>query len=196
MRIQTKYREEQNHLLQLLKRDSFEKRDVTLASGQKSNFYLDCKQVSFRGEGQLLIGRLFYELMLNLEAEGKKFAACGGMALGAVPLACATSMTAIMQGRELPTIAARKEAKGHGTGSFLEGALTVKAPATILMVEDVITTGGSTILAAQRFRERGYEVSDVLVLVDRCAGGESNLAAQGLRCQSLFDLRDFEEVLS
>jgi len=194
--MMTGFKEEKERLLQMLKKYAFERREVTLASGQKSNFYLDCKQVSFRGEGHLLIGRLFWAALQQLEQEGKgPFAACGGMALGAVPLSSALSMTAVFQGRELPAIAARKEPKGHGTGAYLEGAMGVLPPAKILLVEDVITTGGSTLKAAQRFRDHGFDVSFVLALVDRGAGGEQNLREQGLTLMSLYHLSDFQQEL-
>src|SRR5690606_9968719 len=103
-------------LLELLTKLSYEDREVTLASGQKSRFYIDCKQVALTGEGHFLVGRLFLSLLDDIEAaSGARHDACGGMSIGADPLSSALSLTAFLGGRELPAIYVRKEPKGHGT---------------------------------------------------------------------------------
>ena len=175
-------------VLSLLKEYSHQEREVTLASGQKSNFYLDCKQTMFLGEAAFLVGEIFYEL---LGASKKKYSACGGMALGAVPLVVSLSMIAYMHGEILPGLVVRKDVKDHGTRANIEGALSVPRGSRVILLEDVITTGGSTIAAAKQFREQGYEVDAVFALVDRQSGGENNLREENLTLSSLFLLSDF-----
>lgn len=179
-------------LLTLLTEHAYEDREVTLASGQKSRFYIDCKQVALRGEGHFLLGRLFLEELQQVEAStGLRHDACGGMSIGADPLASALSLTAFLGGRELPAIYVRKEAKGHGTGAFLEGARAAPRGARVVLVEDVVTTGGSSLKAAARLREYGYVVSHILAIVDRNAGGAEAFRAEGMELRSLFTRADF-----
>lgn len=175
-------------LLELLKKYSFELRDVTLASGQKSSFYIDCKQVALRGEGHLLIGTLFFDMMQQMKIP---FAACSGMALGAVPLCSATSLIACQNGVELPCVIVRKEAKDHGTSVLIEGTKAVVKNSRVLLLEDVITTGGSVIKAVHALRNQGYVVDTVFALIDRDAGGKENLQKEGLTLHALFHISDF-----
>jgi orotate phosphoribosyltransferase len=182
---------DRKRLLHLIKTYSYQECDVTLASGKKSHFYVDCKQTACLGEGASIIGRLFYSHLVLLEKNGISYDACGGMALGAVPLAIAVSMTAFLLGRELPSLVVRKEVKNHGTGVFVEGANSVSQNGRVLLLEDVVTTGWSTILAAQRLRDAGYKVDMVFALVNREAGVEKNFKDNGLFLCSLFDLTDF-----
>lgn len=179
-------------LLAIIKRHAYSQREVTLASGQKSNFYIDCKQISFRGDGATALGRLFFEAMKLREQHGVVlFGACGGMALGAVPISLALTMQAFSEGRDLPSLTVRKEVKEHGTRSAVEGAAGIIAGSQILLVEDVVTSGQSTIKAAIALRDAGFAVDYVMAIVDRQAGGEENLKSHGLVMHSLFDLSDF-----
>lgn len=179
-------------LLELLTKLSYEDREVTLASGQKSRFYIDCKQVALTGEGHFLVGRLFLSLLDDIEAaSGARHDACGGMSIGADPLSSALSLTAFLGGRELPAIYVRKEPKGHGTGAYLEGLKSVPEGARVVLVEDVVTTGGSSLKAAERLRAHGFAVSHVLAIVDRQAGGREAFANEGLELHSLFTRADF-----
>lgn len=179
-------------LLELLTKLSYEDREVTLASGQKSRFYIDCKQVALTGEGHFLVGRLFLSLLDEIEGrEGVRHDACGGMSIGADPLSSALSLTAFLGGRELPAIYVRKEPKGHGTGAYLEGLKSIPEGARVALVEDVVTTGGSSLRAAGRLRAHGFSVSHVLAIVDRQAGGREAFAKEGLALSSLFTRADF-----
>lgn len=113
------------------------------------------------------------------------------MSIGADPLCSALSLTAFLAGRELPAVFVRKEPKGHGTGAYLEGTAALPEGGSLVLCEDVITTGGSTLKAAERVREGGFEVSHVLALVDRQAGGRDNLQKAGLTLHALFTPDDF-----
>ena len=174
-------------MLALLVTHAYEEREVTLSSGQKSDFYIDCKKVMLRGEGHFLLGALFFELMTRIEAEFQvTFAACGGMSIGADPLCSALSLTAFQKGRELPALYVRKEAKSHGSHRRVEGTEAAKKGSPIFVLEDVVTTGGSTLRAVVALREAGYKAAHVAAIVDRDAGGVAALCAEDLTLHTLF----------
>jgi len=178
-------------LLVLIKQFAFAHREVTLNSGQKSNFYIDCKQVSMRPDGAFALGRLFFEGLLHIEdAEDVHFDVCGGMAMGALPLSIALTLAAFSRNRDLPTLSVRKEVKDHGTKSSIEGPVQSLSQGQILLDEDVVTTGKATIQAAKTLREAGFVVEHGLAIVDREAGGQANLESESLQLFSLFDLSD------
>ena len=181
-----------DELLALLTERSFSNQTVTLASGQKSNFYIDCRQTSLSGRGHLLIGEAMLDRIERCEQEqGAPFDAIAGMTLGGDPLVSAVSLTAALKGRELPALSVRKEAKGHGAGRQVEGDLKLPAELRLAVLEDVITTGGSTQIALHALRRSGHHPTDVFVLVDRLEGGRANVEAQGVRVHSLYDRSDF-----
>ncbi len=183
-------------LLELLKVLSYEERAVTLSSGQPSTFYIDCKQTVLTGEGHLLVGACFSALLAEAErahpnAAHPTHAAVGGLTMGADPLASATALWSTYRGRPLDAIYVRKEAKGHGTGAFLEGTKHVPPGARVAIVEDVVTTGNASKTAVSRLRDHGFVVDTVLALVDREAGGRGALGEMGLELFSLFSVKDF-----
>lgn len=172
---------------------SYEEREVTLSSGQKSGFYIDCKQTVLTGEGHVLIGRAFVDLLNEAERKhpGAPHAACGGLTMGADPLASSLALTSTLGGRELHAIYVRKEPKGHGTNAYLEGSKSTPTGARVCVVEDVVTTGGASIKAIERLRAGGYTVDTALAIIDREAGGREALAALGVELFPLFSLKDF-----
>jgi orotate phosphoribosyltransferase len=180
-------------LLQKLLALSYEEREVTLSSGQQSGFYIDCKQTVLTGEGHVLVGRAFLDLLQEAERkkQGVLHAACGGLTMGADPLASALALTSTLAGRELHAIYVRKEPKGHGTNAYLEGSKAVPAGARVCVVEDVVTTGGASIKAIERLRDGGYTVDTCLAIIDRCAGGREALERLGVELLALFSLKDF-----
>lgn len=179
-------------LLELLRTKSFEKRAVTLSSGRKSNFYVDCKQVTLDAAGHVLVGRLLFEKILEHEQRsGVRVSGVGGLTLGADPIASAVSLTSALMDRPIPALLVRKEPKGHGTGAYLEGASNLEPGGEVVVVEDVVTTGASALRAVERVRDGGFSVRLVLGLVDRLEGGRSQVEAAGLTLVTLFDRRDF-----
>lgn len=175
-----------DRLLELLKTRSFQEREVTLSSGLTSNFYIDCKQVSLDAEGAVLIGELFHQVIDEI---APRAVAVGGLTLGADPLATATSVASFQAGRPRSAFIVRKEPKGHGTNQWVESAgLPQGAPVVIL--EDVVTTGASTLRAIERARLAGLEVLCALGLVDRLEGGREAVEAQA-PLFTLFTRRDF-----
>jgi orotate phosphoribosyltransferase len=181
-------------LLEKLLALSYEEREVTLSSGQKSGFYIDCKQTVLTGQGHVLVGRCFHELLEQAEAAQRDrpaHVACGGLTMGADPLASALALTSTQAGRELHAIYVRKEPKGHGTQAYLEGTKAVPSGGRVVVVEDVVTTGGASVKAIERLRAGGFVVDSVLAIVDREAGGREALAALGCELFALYSLRDF-----
>jgi orotate phosphoribosyltransferase len=173
-------------LFELLRGRAFAEREVVLSSGAKSTFYIDCKQVSLDAEGATLIGELFYAA---IEAVAPGAVAVGGLTLGADPLATATSIVSFQRGKPRAAFIVRKEPKGHGTGQWLESpGLATGAP--VVIVEDVVTTGASTLRAIERARQGGLEVVHALGLVDRLEGGREAIEAQ-VSLMTLFSSRDF-----
>jgi orotate phosphoribosyltransferase len=170
-----------------LREHAFEEREVTLSSGQKSNFYIDCKRVSLRGEGLFLIGQLFASAIMQL-APGTR--AVGGMTLGADPLASATAMAGFIGGRNIDAFIVRKEPKGHGTGQWIEGADHLQAGTRVAVLEDVITSGATTLRAIERVRASELEVLHVFALVDRLEGGREAIE-RAAPLTALFSRRDF-----
>jgi orotate phosphoribosyltransferase len=136
-----------------------------------------------------LLGALLLE---QVEAEA---AAVAGLTLGADPLVSAVALQAALAGRSLDALIVRKEAKGHGTGAWLEGPLP-PAGSVITVLEDVVTTGGSSLKAVNQLREAGYTVNRVVTIVDRQEGGLAAMTAAGLELRSLFLLDEVAAAAS
>ncbi len=170
-------------LLPLLATGAYRHGTFTLASGRTSHHYVNCKPVSLSGTGLALLGALMLE---QVEPEA---VAVAGLTLGADPLVSAVAMRAALGARELDALIVRKEAKGHGTGAWLEGPLP-EAGSTITVLEDVVTTGGSSLKAVHQLREAGYRVQRVVTIVDRQEGGLAAMTAAGLELRSLFLLEE------
>ncbi len=174
-------------LLALLRELSYAEREVVLASGQKSNFYIDCKQTALTAEGHFLVGLLVCELLARVAPEVK---AVGGLTMGADPIASATATYSFAIGRPLDAFYVRKEPKGHGTQAWIEGDRRVVPGTLVAIVEDVCTTGGSALKAVERARIHQLEVRHVISLVDRQEGGRAVVEAQA-PFSSLFTREDF-----
>ena len=169
-------------LKQIILELSYEKRKVVLASGRESDFYFDGKQTTLHPEGGYLTGKLFFEAIKDVEqVEG-----VGGLTLGADPIATATSVVSFLEKQPIPAFIIRKEPKGHGTGAWLEGRKNFKPGARVVIVEDVVTSGGSSIKAIKRAEEEGLKVLGVVTLVDREEGGRENIENEGYWLKSIF----------
>ncbi|GFO63452.1 orotate phosphoribosyltransferase [Geomonas paludis] len=173
---------EKERLKKIIIELSYEKRNVTLASGRQSDFYFDGKQTTLHPEGGYLTGKLFFEAIKDVEGvEG-----VGGLTLGADPIATATSVVSFLEGKPVPGFIIRKEPKGHGTGAWLEGRKNLKPGSKVVIVEDVVTSGGSSLKAIKRAEEEGLVVLGVVTLVDREEGGRENIEAEGYWLKSIF----------
>ncbi len=159
--------------------------DFVLASGRRASYYLDAKQVTLDPEGS----RLVAEGLLELLAQGEWPDAIGGMSIGADPITASVVTLSGLYGRPIRGFMVRKERKGHGSGQYIEGP--VQPGDRVAIVEDVVTTGGSSLQAIQQAEAYGLKVIRVLAIVDRMEGGAEAFAERGYRLESLLTIRDF-----
>ena len=175
---------DRKRLMQLIQDRALKFGDFTLASGKKSTYYLDGKQVTLSAEGLMQISFGLLELLKPLD-----FSGFGGMSIGADPIVGGVLVAAASQGRSLQGFMVRKEAKGHGTQRFIEGP--IKPGDKVVIVDDVVTTGGSALLAIDRVQEFGCKVVHAVGIVDRLQGGETAFKARNIPFSSLLTIRDF-----
>ena len=161
-----------------------------LASGAMSQFYVDCRVGLSYPEMRQIVGRLMAE-----KIAGDKIDVVGGLAVAAIPIAVAVSDAAFGSGRLIRSFVVRKEAKGHGLGKLVEGAF--KPGDRALIVEDVITSGKSTIEAIQKSRDAGLEIVRAIAIIDRQEqNGRQNIEAEGIPCEALCTLEDLRQLVS
>jgi len=176
-----------SRLIELLRERSFERRRVVLASGKESDFFIDCKQTVLTAEGHALVG----ELMLALLAALPECDAVGGVELGGCPLASAVSLVSHQRGRDLPALYVRKARKDHGTSKLVEGDKALFPGIRVVLLEDVVTTGGSSLKAVETLQSAGAHVVGIAALVDRQEGGAETIREAGLPLVSLTSRADF-----
>jgi orotate phosphoribosyltransferase len=174
----------ETQLLELLKERSFKEGTFTLASGAVSNYYIDGRTSEVFSKGTFLIGQVLYERTKDLE-----FDALGGMEVGAVPLTAAVAMHYHINGRTMEGFWVRDKQKTHGMQKQVEGG--VKRGDRVIVVDDVITSGQSSIKAMEAVKEMGCKVVLVLALVDRLQGAETAFRKAGVEFRSVFTIRDF-----
>lgn len=178
--------EERLKLRQILLQHSVLKGDFVLASGKSSNLYVDCRLTTLRGEAMRLIGRLMLGLF---RARGWQPQAVGGLTMGADPVACAIARESQDTPHPVNAFVVRKAGKGHGTKRYVEGlARTEGVPCVV--IDDVCTTGGSTVQAIERVKAVGMEVLGVCCLVDREEGALERMTSIGCKFSALFTLRE------
>ena len=174
---------ERQRLRELLLEKSYRQGTFTLTSGKTSDFYIDGKQTTLDAEGAYLCGRLLYQLIRN---ESEPISGVGGMTLGADPLVTAVSLVSYLDNHPVPAFIVRKEAKGHGTGNFLEGKANLQPGCRVALLEDVVTTGGTLIQVIKRVEDEGFKVGLVATVVDRQEGGAEALAKHGYPLKAIF----------
>ena len=172
-------------LIGLVEAKALKRGTFRLASGREASFYLDAKQVVLDAHGAMLVGRAILERLRSL---GTLPAAVGGMSIGADPITSAVITMAGVEGLPLKGFMVRKEPKDHGTKKYVEGP--VEPGQRVVIVEDVTTTGGSSLLAIDRVHEFGLVVERVVTVIDRLAGAKDAFAARGIPLESLVTIRD------
>ena len=179
---------DRRRLLALLTEKSYAKKKVVLSSGRESDFYIDCKKTVLTAEGHWLVGRLLLDAIVT---HAPLAVGVGGLTMGADPLASAVSLVSHLAARPLQAFLVRKEPKGHGSGQWIEGRSSLSDAAAVAVVEDVVTTGASTIKAIERARAEGLDPIGAFALVDRQEGGREAIAALGVPVFSVFTREDF-----
>lgn len=180
-----------DELADLLCERSVKTGDFELASGQSASVYVDVKKTALTGRGATLVGRGLWKLVQKASSEAK---GVGGLTLGADPLVTAISMAAWEDGDDFAAVIVRKEAKGHGTQQYLERPDTLSEGDEVVAVDDVITTGGSTLDAIERMRDAGLVVRHAVCVVDREDVGPEKLAEAGVEMHRLFTLSELLDI--
>jgi orotate phosphoribosyltransferase len=173
-------------LLDLICRLAYKSGNFVLSSGQKSSYYINGKLVTLHPQGALWIG----EILLDLLPTSTQ--AVAGLTLGADPLVTAVSVVSAYANRPIPALIVRKQAKGHGTGAWIEGG-ELEQGAKVVVLEDVVTTGASAIFAVEKLQQAGYQVTEVITLVDRNQGGAEAFAKLGLEFRTVFAIAEIQE---
>lgn len=171
---------DRTELAQILRTKSVKTGKFTLASGKESDLYVDCRVTTLDARGAVLVGRVLHDLLRKEEAtKGLSIGSLGGLTMGADPITLAVAMTSSLAGETklIQAFNVRKEPKGHGRGKRIEGNFDPAQP--VVVVDDVITTGDSTLKAIQAIEEEGGKVAFALILVDRQEGGRQNIESKG-----------------
>lgn len=175
---------DRDELIQLFRDRALKFGDFTLASGKKSTYYLDGKQITLHAKGLKLVSEGLLDLLSDVE-----FDAIGGMSIGADPIIGGVLTAAADRDTSIVGVMVRKESKGHGTKQYIEGP--VEPGMRVVVIDDVVTTGGSSLLAVDRIQDFGCEVVHVVGIVDRMQGGAANFAERNLPFRSLLSILDF-----
>lgn len=181
--------DKRDKLLHLLKRKSYRYREhppFKLVSGRESPYYIDCKPTTHNAEGMALIGEIFFDRLRDLEV-----AAIGGLTMGADPIAHATAVISYQKGKPINSFSVRKSPKSHGLGKLIEGE--VRPGDRVVIVEDVVTTGSSTIQAINAAREFGLKVIKVIALVDREEGGKQEIEKYVPKVEAIYTLAEITD---
>ncbi len=174
-------------LRDMVREKSYEKRTVTLASGKTSDFYMDMKNTLLHPRGAFLVGKLIAE---SLQQSDGRLVGVGGLTMGADPIATAVSISSLSWKRPLLAFYIRKEPKGHGTGQWVEGIKNFSSGDCVYVLEDVVTSGGSSLKAVERAELAGLKVAGIFTCVDREEGGREVIEARGLEFRALLRKSD------
>ncbi len=158
-----------------------------LASGKLSNYYIDCRKTTYSPEGQFLIGNIIFEMIKDLNAD-----AIGGLTMGADPISCSVAFASHINKNDIGSFAIRKERKEHGMQKQVEG--DVKEGNRVIIIDDVITTGGSTIKAIEAAKREGLEIVKVIVLVDREEGGKEKILEHASEVEAVVTKSELQEA--
>jgi orotate phosphoribosyltransferase len=177
-------------LAEIILERSFRYRDdppFTLTSGKTSHYYFNCKSTTLDPEGMFLIGHILFEMLADADVT-----AAGGLTLGADPIANALTMISYQKGKPIKSFVVRKDVKGHGTKSAIEG--NVHGGEKVVIIDDVITTGGSTITAIEIARDSGLVIDRVVTLIDREEGGRENIEKYVHRVDAVLTRSDIMDL--
>ncbi len=177
------YREKLKKLILERALQTSDKPVFKLSSGKLSTYYLDLRTITLDPEGGYIIGNLIFEMIKDKNPD-----AVGGLTLGADPISYSTSLISYLNKKPIKPFVVRKEPKGHGTGKQIEG--NVKEGDRVFIVEDVVTTAGSSLKAAKVAQDAGLKVLGIIAIVDREEGGEENIKKEGFEFYPIFKVSE------
>jgi orotate phosphoribosyltransferase len=183
---------EKDRLLKILKALSYEEGDFVLVSGKRSTYYIDAKETTLNPEGMYLVGNLMYELVRDIPG----IDAVGGVSIGGDPLVSSVVLAAYQKKDNLAGFLIRKEPKGHGTNRWIEGGKNLRKGMNVIILEDVVTTGGSSLKAIEATEKEGYSVKGIIAILDRHEGGKDTIESRGYTFKSIFNLNDLKELIA
>jgi orotate phosphoribosyltransferase len=172
-------------VLNAIKTLCYEKKEFTLVSGRKSDFYIDLRRISFDGDYLYYIGKLLYNELKALKSKSL-FEVIAGVPVGGLPLVASILIVSFLAHEPLKSVVIRKERKGYGKGNMIEPVQFLEKDTKIVIIEDVVTTGGSILNAVNNARNEGYIIDSAVCIVDREEGGKENLLENGVSLVSLF----------
>ncbi|MBC7333543.1 MAG: orotate phosphoribosyltransferase [Actinobacteria bacterium] len=178
-----KIENEKDKLLSLIKKNALRFGDFVLASGARSNYYIDARMITLDAEGSYLVAKLILKMLENVEVDS-----IGGLSIGADPIVSAVSTLSFIEGKPLRGFIVRKEPKKHGTQKWIEGPL--RNGDKVAIVDDVVTTGGSILKAIEKVKEYDCKIVKIISIVDRNSGLENKLKDQGYTYEPIFCLKD------
>ena len=179
---------EKEQLLKILKSLSYEEGDFVLASGKRSTYYIDAKETTLNPEGMFHTGSIMYTMVREIPG----IDAVGGVSIGGDPLVCSVVLAAYSKKDKLVGFLIRKEPKGHGTNRWVEGGKNLKKGMNVIILEDVVTTGGSSLKAIEATENEGYIVRGIIAILDRLEGGKDIIESKGYLFNSIFTLNDLK----
>jgi len=184
--IQEMFMEEKDRLLEILKTLSYEEGEFILKSGKKSSFYIDARETTLNPEGMNLVGKIMYKMVKEIPG----VEAVGGVSVGADPLVCSVVLYAYNNKDNIYGFFIRKEPKAHGRSLWIEGAKNLRPGMNVVILEDVVTTGGSSLRAIEITQQAGYRVKGVIAILDRLEGGKELIESKGYMFMSIFNIKD------
>lgn len=181
--------DDRDRLLEILKSLSYEEGEFILKSGKKSSFYIDARETTLNPEGMYLTGSIMYRMVRDIP----RIQAVGGVSVGADPLVCSVVLYAHSRQDNLSGFFIRKEPKGHGKNLWIEGAKNLTTGMDVVILEDVVTTGGSSIRAIEIAQNEGYNVRALIAILDRLEGGKEAIESKGYIFKSIFNINDLRQ---
>ncbi len=178
-----------NELVTLIRKLSYQEGKFILSSGKESTYYVDLKNVTLHPMGAKLIGKLTWSILSS-----KNYGGVGGPTLGADPIATAVSLAALESHSVCPAFIIRKEPKKHGTSQWIEGRENLTQGTNLLILEDVVTTGGSSLKAIEKVRAEGFKVDTLLCVLDRNEGGREALNKAGVKLVALTTIDEIQNA--
>ena len=180
--------EQKARLLEILRELSYQEGDFVLVSGKRRSDYIDAKETTLNPEGMFLVGSIMYRMVRELPG----IEAVGGVSIGGDPLVCSVVLSAYNAGDTLQGFLIRKEPKGHGTNKWIEGGKNLRSGMKVMILEDIVTTGGSSLKAIESTEKEGFEVKGIIAILDRLEGGKEAIESKGYYYKAIFNINNLK----